>query len=748
MFELHLEQGYSVAAMLAVLAGALALTGLFYYRAYGSLKAGQWQLLLALRGVAILIVVLLLFRPVFSYHKDEEHKPSVLFLLDRSSSMSISDNATGVTRFNLAREQVESWWEKLKDDFSLQIVAFAERAQPLETIEQVRLLQPDGKSTSLSRALEAAAAALPRQDVEAVILLSDGVHNSAADPLEVAGKVGVIVHTVGVGASLRSDATYRDIDVVGIACDDRLLLNNKAEIVASVEGIGLTGRVVEVVLKDGDDEIDRKELTVDDVEGAQEISFEITPSVKGRHTYSVSVPPAGEEKIDENNSRSAVALVVEPGIRVLYIEGTLRAEFGAIVDRFLAKDPDLEFAALVQTRKNHFLRRSNIPDLQMDAIPTDAETVNSFDVFIFGDLDASFIRPEQQQLIADRVRGGAGLVMLGGYHSLGPGHYEGTPLGEILPVNVGPADIGQVTDEFLPTLTPAGSNHPIFYNIASFFPTRQGAGEREGLPPLDGCTRVAGPRPTAEVLAVCDDEGGELPVLAVHTVGKGRAAAFTGDTTRKWEQGPKARGEESPFLQFWGQMVRWLAGRDSSVEKKASIAASTDKGFYEPEEPIRLSAVVRNAEGEGASDAKVVARIRNPAGRPDEVELSVVPGPSGNFSGTYEPVDAGPHEIVLAAQIGDQSLESEKIVVEIGRPNLEFEKLDLDEPMLTRIATDAGGRYVHISTAGHLIDQLDKTIRKKRLYFEKPLFNPPLFWLIFVGVITVEWVMRKRFQLR
>ena len=44
-------------------------------------------------------------------------------------------------------------------------------------------------------------------------------------------------------------------------------------------------------------------------------------------------------------------MVVEPGMRVLYLEGTLRAEYGALVDRFLAKDPDLEFYSLVQTRR-------------------------------------------------------------------------------------------------------------------------------------------------------------------------------------------------------------------------------------------------------------------------------------------------------------------------------------------------------------------------------------------------------------
>src|SRR3972149_5248209 len=132
-------------------------------------------------------------------------------------------------------------------------------------------------------------------------------------------------------------------------------------------------------------------------------------------------------------------------MRVLYLEGALRTEYGALVDRFLAKDPDLLFCALVQTRPNVFLKRTNMSDLNLAVIPQDAETVNKFDVFIFGDIDSTYIKPEVQRLFVQRVRDGAGLIMLGGYHSLGPGGYAGTPLGKVLPVLLGNREIGQVT---------------------------------------------------------------------------------------------------------------------------------------------------------------------------------------------------------------------------------------------------------------------------------------------------------------
>ncbi|MGO8750546.1 MAG: glutamine amidotransferase [Thermoguttaceae bacterium] len=732
--------------MLAVAAAAVVLTGLFYYRAFGTLKRYQWQLLLVLRIVAILIVVLLLFRPVLSYEETTTERPAIVFLIDTSASMSITDDASGVPRFQLARAKVEQWWDKLKTDFRLKVLEFSDRAVPLERVEQLAALTPNGKSTSLFKAITSGAKA--ETGIQAIIMLSDGIHNSAQNPLDAVKKLhGTVVHTVGVGASLRTNLTFRDVQVTGIECPDRMMINNKAKIVGSIEGIGLGGRVVTVILEEDGKKIKDAELTLDDIEGSQKVEFEYRPTVKGRHTYTVRVPPLPEEKIVENNHRNAVGMVVEPGIRVLYIEGTTRREYGAISSWFLAKDPDLEFCSMYQTRQNTFISRSNIHDMDLKGIPSNEETIGKFDVFIIGDLDSSFIRSEQQKLIAQRVRGGGGLVMIGGKFSLGPGGYAGTTLGEILPMQLGGKDIGQVNDPFVPQLTPEGAQHPIFANIAGFFPRKNMPAREGGLPELEGCTKVEGAKPGASVLAV-DPGAGDMPVLAVQPVDKGRTAVFCGDTTWKWQQGPRALDQDSPFLRFWGQMIRFLAGRSNPVEAKASITASTDKGFYEPEEPIRVEAIVRDDKGEGTDTAKVVAKIKDPNNHVDEAPMAVVPGPGGHYGGSYTPKMAGRFEVVVEAKVGQLTLSSEKLVIEAGRANLEFEKLDMDEKMLGRIAAEANGRYVHISASDSLIDQLDRSQRQRKERKEQPLFWPPGFWFLFVSAVSVEWFLRKRFQLR
>lgn len=748
MFHITLEQGHSLLTMLAVAAAAVVLAGVFYRRIFAQVMPSRWRLLLALRTVAILLVVFLLFRPVLSLEREELQRRAVILALDTSSSMSTADDATGTTRFEQARTRVLDWSSKLKKDFDLHVLEFSERATPLDRPGDLARLKPTGEATSLSRALVAGARVVPRRDVEAVVLFSDGIHNAAGDPVATARKLGVVVHAIGVGNSLRNSPSYRDARVADLECPEQLPVNNRARITAHVGQAGLGGQVVKAILEEDGKPLDQAEIVLRDGDTPQQVAFQFVPTVKGRHTYTVRIPPVPEEKIAQNNHRSAVVLVVDSKIRVLYLEGTLRAEYGAIAQRFLSRDPDLEFCALVQTRPNVFVQRTNMEGLKLPGIPADAATLEKFDVILLGDLDSSYWKPQPMELLVQRVRAGAGLLAFGGYHSLGPGGYGGTALEGILPVLTGDRNLGQITDPFLPILTPSGRDHPIFANIGKFFPTSSSPPQALGLPPLDGCVRVKGARPGALVLATHPGEDGKLPVLAVQPVGKGRAAVFTSDTTRNWQQVPMAMDQESPFARFWGQMIRWLANRTAEVKAEAGITARTDKAYYEPDSAITIMAAVRNKEGEGTEQAEVLAQVKTPQGTTDTVTLAPVAGSAGSYQGSFESKRPGTYQIMVESRLGETVLRAEQTTAEVGRPNLEFDRLDLDDALLSRIAEATGGRYFHISTADQLIGELDRKEKRRHDALEQPLHFPRLFWVVFVGVLTTEWALRRRFQLR
>ena len=489
---------------------AILLAGVFYYRAFGTLKPKQWRTLLALRVAAILLVVLLLFRPVYSYQEEFVEKPALIFLLDASSSMSIADDASGVTRFNQARGKLEKWCERLKRGFSP--AADRVRGTGGAAGRPSRFAGPDAHGQgdfAFPGVVDGFESSLLRRKSRRSFCFPTASTTRPAIRWTRPARLGLVVHAVGVGASLRSNPSYRDIQVTGIDCPDRMMLNNVARVTGSIDGIGLGGRVIQVDLDEDGQQVAEAELTLDDREGSQPVTFEFRPAAQG--------PPYlhGSRLPGQPRRRSWRTISDRPWRR-----SSSRASACCISKARCGRStapwsigswpriPTWSSAPWCRTRPNVFLKRTNMTDLRLAAIPTDQETINKFDVFILGDIDSSYLRPPQQEMFVKRVREGAGLIMLGGYHSLGTGRILGHAAGR-RPAGDARQPRGRPGHRAVPADAHARRrDHPIFANIGGFFPTRQGEPKTAGLPPLDGCTRVEGARPGATVLATFVPESG------------------------------------------------------------------------------------------------------------------------------------------------------------------------------------------------------------------------------------------------
>jgi hypothetical protein len=130
------------------------------------------------------------------------------------------------------------------------------------------------------------------------------------------------------------------------------------------------------------------------------------------------------------------------------------------------------------------------------------------------------------------------------------------------------------------------------------------------------------------------------------------------------------------------------------------------------------------------------------------VRLTPALGSAGQYRAQYEPKRAGKYEIVVEARVSGRILTAEKLVIEVSRPNLEFDRLDLDDRMLGRIAEATGGCYHHLTGADRLLEELSRKAERRRGFFELPLYNPPAFWALFVGALCGEWSLRRRYRLR
>ncbi len=127
---------------------------------------------------------------------------------------------------------------------------------------------------------------------------------------------------------------------------------------------------------------------------------------------------------------STFVTVLKGGINVLYLEGALRVD-----QMFLRRSLDAS-----QDIKVDFVRLDPRDPTQRPVDLIERFQRGKYDVYVIGDVDASQFTPEELQALADVVKQGAGLVMLGGFHTFGPGGYASTPLADVLPVAMDPRE--------------------------------------------------------------------------------------------------------------------------------------------------------------------------------------------------------------------------------------------------------------------------------------------------------------------
>ena len=740
-------------ALMAILAIACGVWVLFFYlRVFRWLGRTPMAALLAMRLVAILLLVLLIFKPVLSFEETLEHRTDLHVLVDASRSMSVSDYPDSPHRMSLAVRQVEQYLDRLERAFRVHLHWFDTK---VHEAEPGAWPDPKGEATNLARAVQDVLASARRIDLSAIVLMSDGLHNAGGDPVKVIADLGPPpVYTVGIGTDLSAQSGYQDISIAGVHAPEEATINNVARMTVDVDAIGLADRSVQVELREKDKPLAQAPLRLDGQPGPQAVTLTFTPEEMGRHTYAVRIRPDPAERRDENNERQVHVLVTDPKIRVLYIEGVVRPEYKPLKS-VLETDPNVELLALVQVKQGEFLQSGSMQGVTLSGPPQTLEDMRRFDVFILGDLHRSYFSAEQMENLRQVVEEGRGFLMLGGYNSFGPGGYGGTPIERMLPVEVGPPGIGQETSPFVLKLTPEGANHAIFHGTADFF-QYQSDTPRQNLPLLKGCTNLLRAKPGASVLAVHPERAGPhgpLVVLAVQPYGEGRTAAFAADTTYQWYLPFRAMGAESPYIKFWSQMVRWLA--DKEVKEHADtpgVDLLVRKPYYEPGEAVTIRAKVRAEEGRATNFAKTSGLLIGP-GETDEqsLALSLVAGAVGVYQADLGALDPGDYTVRVEAEKDGTALGKDEVQFSVGRPNQEFDRLSIDRGLLKAIAQQTGGAYYEPAAFGDLVETLRGRTITEDIHREFGIQTVPglfaVLFGLFLALVTGEWLLRKYYQL-
>ena len=306
------------------------------------------------------------------------------------------------------------------------------------------------------------------------------------------------------------------------------------------------------------------------------------PTTPGEYKLTLETPAQPGELVTTNNHLSTFVTVLAGGLKVLYLEGDLRVE-----QKFLRRSLDAS-----SDIKLDYLRLDAHDRLAhpQDLAPLFAH--GAYDVYMIGDIDSSVFKPAELQSLAEAVRGGAGLIMLGGFRTFGGGGYGGTPLADVLPIKMRrlerlrPDDpLGARSDLQLSgpiamrPARPVGTRH----FVMALAPAAENEHAWEKLPPLEGATKWSGLKLTAQVLAETP-EG--RPLLVAQEAG-GRVMTFAGDTTWHWWM----QGHEAEHKRFWRQVVLWLAHKDNQNQNNVWIRLAQRR--FAPGSRMEFNAVLK-----------------------------------------------------------------------------------------------------------------------------------------------------------
>jgi uncharacterized membrane protein len=749
---LHLSLYPIADSYLLVLAAALVLVGLM---AFGPPRSkttpGRRWALAVLRLAVVALVVLAMLRPTLVYTEMKKQSATVVVLADQSRSMSVPDGgAGGKTRFQVlgqALADAERPLRALADEYDVKAYTFDADARPAQVTQgKIRLPEsPDGRQTALGSVLEDVLRYEAGKRLLGVILLSDGAQRAYAPrdvpPQSAAVRLkhlGCPLYTFALGKS-RGLGQARDVAVKELLVNPQVFVKNVLDVAAQVQVTGYTNRQVAVRLMVETAPGKMEAVAERAIQAATDgqllpVHFGYVFQTPGEFKLSVEAAEQPGELVTTNNRLSSFVNVLKGGLKVYYLEGDLRVE-QKFLRRALDASPDIhvDFA-----RVNPLKPETKPPDL------AERFQLGKYDVYILGDLDSRVFTTDELKLLAQTVGRGAGLIMLGGFHSFGPGGYGQTPLAQLLPVAMDRLERqdfnGPIrTDLHLPgpvKMLPSalGQRH-----FAMLLAGSEGESRAlwEKLPPLDGANRFVRLAPLAVVLAAA----GSDPLLVAHSFGTGRVMAFAGDSTWRWWM----QGFESAHKRFWRQVVLWLARKDEAQEGSVWIKLSERR--LAPNQMVEFIAGAQNSTGEPVTELSGQADLLLPDGSRRPVTL-VRQGDvlSGNIRGTLA---AGDYAVEVRAKQKDQSLGTARARFLVYAQDLELDDASADTALMETLAATTGGQSLAPEQLPELLRRLTQNATKLNVYQEtkRSLWDTWPFFLALVALLAVEWFLRKRWGL-
>jgi hypothetical protein len=593
---------------------------------------------------------------------------------------------------------------------------------------------------SIIKILEAKDSDLP----SAIVVVTDGQDNaskySLVEAAERCREAGVPLHIYGVGTSEGAQLQLKDI-----GSPDTLFVDDTVSIPLRWRAQGFKKGTVDVTLTLGGSDVAKKTLNIQTGEDLRDVvNFVVPKDPDKRETQDITATieyRAGNETFKDTLTRTV--RVADSKIRVLYIEHSPRWEF-KFLQPALLRDRRIE-ADFILVNAAPEVAKGGKPYLPEFPKTREAFFDGKYNLIILGDVASSYFTREQQDWIKEFVQNRGGLIAMAGRQNM-PSSYEGTPIADVLPIEFRKEKFGvdsEVrTQEYPPTLTNAGLRTE-WLTLADV-PEENVEIWQKKLLGFHWYYPVTKLKPAATSLIVnprapkIGDPPEFMPILASHSYGKGQVLWMGTDETWRW----RWNYQDKYFVRFWGQII-YQFGLPSLLgdsAKRAQMALEFSQAYMGT--PSKAYVRLLDKDFNPRKDARVEGELEYLDAKPGEERKSpailyAIPNRPGEYTVFLANNRAGRFELRV------KNPEDNTFSFRVDLPaKHELEESGMNEKGLREAAQASGGRFyreedLHLMSAAIVTQTKEFTLRQEIL-----LWNP-LAIFVFLGLITLEWIVRK-----
>ena len=684
-----------------------------------------------MQSALVAMVLLLLWQPALVVAELKSQQNIIAVMVDDSRSMSLADGSGGTREAAAIKALEGGMLAGLQKRFQTRVYRID---GGLGRVEKPEGMQGVGAATHLGDGLKQMVAETSDLPVGAVVLLTDGAENAGgidADTLNALRNRRLPVHTVGFGL----EHAGHDVEMEEVSVPSTAMADARLKASVSLRQYGYAGQKTTLALRDGEKLLASKDVVLgpDGVVQTETMFFHAGAAGVKRLVASL-VPLAGEES-EANNAMDRLLTVSGEMRRILYVEGEPRWEY-KFIRRAAEDDHAVQVVSMLRTTENKIYRQGIADPKELaDGFPVKAEDLFGYDGIVMGSVEAGYFTPAQQELLREFVdRRGGGLLFLGGRFALTEGGWNASSVSDLVPTFLPVAKGTFRRDPATAQLTPAGEESAVTRLLDD--PAANTARWKK-LPYMMDFQDPGTPKPGATVLAQSVSARGVLPLLVTQNYGRGRTAVMATSGTWRWQMS-QASGDPTHDL-FWQQMLRWVAG-----DAPAAVTASMVTDRLNDEGHVALTATVRDKQFLPAADAHVVAHMNGPEAVSALVDMAPVPGQAGVFTADWTAEKAGTYGVEVTATRAKD---------ELGRDLLTFERTDgvaenfhtgQNRELLEKLSAQTGGRYWKAEELARLPQEISYSEAGISVRNTKELWDMPIVFFVLLGLMTGEWLLRRK----